>query len=154
MPDKSRNLPLITIHLRLSKDEIIAKIRDWLIAWDEYDLDRVMEIMHDEVVFENWTGATICGKNRLRKSWTPWFRNHGNFKFTEEDLFVDENEQKVLFQWTLEWPSLEKDYMGEKEIRRGIDVINFLDGKIYRKYSYSKTSIQIDSHPVRLSAQK
>jgi len=138
----------------LSKDEIIKRIREWLIAWDGYDLDTVMEIMHNEVIFENWTGATICGKNKLKRSWMLWFKSHGNFKFIEEDLFVDEQEQKVLFQWKLEWPSFEKDYMGEKEIRRGIDVIHFLDGKIYRKYSYSKTTIQIESHPITLSAQK
>jgi ketosteroid isomerase-like protein len=138
----------------LSKDEIIKRIREWLIAWDEYDIDRVMEIMHDDVVFENWTDSTISGKNKLKKSWTLWFNNHGNFKFTEEGLFVDEHDQKALFQWKLEWPSLEKHYKGEKEIRRGIDVIHFLDGKIYRKYSYSKTTILIDNHPVTLSAQK
>jgi len=138
----------------LSKDEIIKRIREWLVAWDEYDLDRVMDIMHDEVVFENWTESIICGKNRLQKTWTPWFRNHGNFKFTEEDLFVDELEQKVLFQWKLDWPSLEKDHTGKREIRRGVDIIHFLDGKIYRKSSYSKTTIQLVSHPITFSAPK
>jgi hypothetical protein len=138
----------------LSKVEIHKLIREWLIEWDKYNLDGVMEIMHEDVTFENWTGAIFCGKNRLRKSWIPWFNHHGNFKFFEEDLFIDEQEQKVLFQWKLEWPSPEKEYLGAKEIRRGVDVIHFLDGKIFQKYSYSKTTIQIEDQHVVLIARK
>jgi ketosteroid isomerase-like protein len=126
----------------LSKNEIHKLIKDWLIAWDEYNLDKVMVIMHDEVIFENWTGTVVCGKNKLRKSWVPWFNNHGNFKFTEEDIFIDEQEQKVLFQWKLEWPFKGKEENGIREIRQGVDVIHILDGKIYLKKSYTKTSIE------------
>ena len=140
--------------MSLSKVEILKQIKRWLIAWDNYNLDEVIEFMHDEVEFESWTGTTIRGKNKLRKSWIPWFNNHGNFKFIEEDIFVDEKEQKALFQWRLEWPSTEKDFTGKKEIRRGVDVIHFLDGKIHRKYSYSKTTIEIDTTPIVLIAKK
>jgi hypothetical protein len=137
----------------LSKAEINKLIREWLIEWDKYNLDGVLDIMHEDVIFENWTGALIYGKNNLRKSWIPWFNNHDNFKFSEEDLFIDELEQKVLFQWKLEWKSFEKMHLGANEIRRGVDVIHFQDGKIIRKFSYSKTTIHIDSHPVILIAQ-
>ena len=137
----------------LSKSEILYQIKQWLMAWDEYNLDAVMEIMHDDVIFENWTGEIIQGKNKLRRSWIPWFRNHGNFKFSEEDIFIDEQEQKVLFQWKLDWPSMEAEYQGLKELRRGVDVIHFLDGQIIRKYSYSKTNIQIDEMQVSLCAK-
>jgi hypothetical protein len=138
----------------LSKVEIHNLMREWLLEWDKFNLDGVIEIMHEEVIFENWTGAIIRGKNNLRKSWTLWFINHNNFKFSEEDLFIDELEQKVLFQWKLEWRSFEKEYKGAYEIRRGVDVIHFLDGKIIQKSSYSKTTIQIDNHPVALIALK
>ena len=138
----------------LSKSEILKQINQWLQAWDEYNLDAVMEIMHDDVIFENWTGEIIRGKNKLHRSWIPWFRNHGNFKFSEEDIFIDEQEQKVLFQWKLVWPSLEGHFKGNQEIRRGVDLIHFTDGKIYRKYSYSKTTVKIKNVPIILSAQK
>jgi hypothetical protein len=138
----------------LSKSEILKQIKQWLIAWDQYDLDAVMDIMHEDVIFENWTGEIIHGKNKLHRSWLPWFKNHGNFKFTEEDIFVDDQEQKVLFQWKLEWPSLEEQFKGKKEIRRGVDVIHFFEGKMYRKSSYSKTTLQIDNTPIALHAQK
>ena len=138
----------------LSKSETLKLIKQWLLAWDEYNLDAVLEIMHDDVIFENWTGEIIRGKNKLRRSWLPWFKNHGDFKFTEEDIFIDEQEQKVVFQWKLEWPSLEEQFKGKKEIRHGVDVIHFLDGQMIRKSSYSKTTVQIDHAPIALRAQK
>jgi ketosteroid isomerase-like protein len=138
--------------MKLSKVEILNLIKDWLIAWDEYNLEGVMELLHDDIVFENWTGITTIGKSNLQRSWVPWFINHGNFKFIEEDIFVDEQEQKVLFSWRLEWPSLEKNYKGQPEVRRGVDVLHFKDGKICNKYSYSKTTIQIDTLSIILSA--
>ena len=138
--------------ITLTKSDMLLQIQTWLSAWDKHDLDGVMELMHDEVVFENWTGISIAGKQALRRAWAPWFMQHGNFKFIFEDIFVDEEAQKSLFQWRLEWPSLEKAHKGKSEIRGGVDVLHFLDGKIYKKYSYSKTTLIIDGSPIALFA--
>ncbi len=138
----------------LSKDEIFRLIKAWLVAWDVHNLEGVMELIHDEIVFENWTGAIVSGKNNLKRLWGPWFLNHGDFSFFEEDIFIDEQEQKVLFSWRLHWHSLEKFYKGKPEIRRGVDILHFKNGKILKKYSYIKTSILIDSIPILLSASK
>ena len=138
--------------MTLSKSEITQLIREWLTAWNEHNLDMVMILLHKEVIFENWTGSGNIGKDMLRKSWRLWFGNHGNFIFTEEDIFVDEQEQKAVFTWSLAWPSLENNYKGRQEIRRGVDILYFKDGQIYRKYSYSKTTIHIDGIQVTLSA--
>jgi hypothetical protein len=138
----------------LSKDEILEKFEKWLLAWDSYDLNGVMDLIHEKIEFENWDESIIKGKVTLRKVWFLWFLNHGNFKFYNEDIFIDEKEQKLLFRWILEWPSLEKEFRGKKEIRKGVDVIQFLDGKIISKYSYSKTKIQIDSNFIYLQAYK
>ncbi len=135
----------------LSKEEILDLFKEWLAAWDEYNLEGVMKLIHDDIVFENWTGAVIKGKKNLKLAWTSWFLNHGNFKFIEEDIFIDEQEQKVLFRWQLQWSSLEKNYTGQNEIRRGVDVLHFLDGKIYKKLTYSKTSILIGLTHIPLS---
>lgn len=109
-----------------------------------------MSLLGEDVVFENWTGAKVTGKEALRKAWAPWFANHGGFRFTTEDLFVDEKAQRVLFQWTLEWPSMEKGLQGKPERRRGVDVMHFRDGKIVRKYTYSKTTVEIGGNRVKL----
>ncbi len=136
----------------LNREETLSTLSRWNDAWNDHDLDRVMELLHDEVVFENWTGGRVAGKEPLRKAWTPWFANHGGFRFTTEDLFVDEKAGKVLFRWTLDWPSGEKGREGEPERRRGVDVMHFRDGRIAEKYTYSKTTLEIGGRRVKLSA--
>lgn len=128
----------------LSREEIEKALKQWNLAWDDHDLGGVMDLFHDEVVFENWTGGRVKGKEALREAWKSWFANHGNFRFSEEETFIDEEEQKVLYRWTLQWPSFEPGCEGKPEIRRGVDVIHFKDGKIINKFTYSKTTVEID----------
>jgi len=138
--------------MNFSRAEILTRFNVWLTAWNNHDLKGVMEFMHEEIVFESWSGDVVCGKDALEKAWLPWFIHHGNFKFTEEDIFIDEQQQKMSFSWHLEWPSLERSFKGKPENRRGVDILHFFDEKIIKKYTYSKTIIQIDSIPVSLSA--
>ncbi|MBC8418322.1 MAG: nuclear transport factor 2 family protein [Desulfobacterales bacterium] len=137
--------------MSLSRVEIEDALKEWNLAWDRHDLDGVMRLFHDEIVFENWTGGRAEGKEALRKAWAPWFANHGGFRFIEEETFIDEKRQKVLYRWLLEWPSFEKGYEGKPEKRRGIDVLHFQDGKIIKKLTYSKTTIDIDGEKIPLS---
>lgn len=136
----------------LSRKEIEQSLSKWNQAWSNYDLEGVMELFHDDILFENWTGGQAKGKDAVRKAWTDWFANHGGFRFTEEETFIDETEQKALYRWRLDWPSLEKGYEGKAETRRGVDVIHFENGKIIRKLTYSKTTLLIEGKRVRLSA--
>ena len=137
----------------LSREEIKKALARWARAWNNHDLNGVMELFHDKVLFENWTGGKVQGKETLRQEWALWFENHGGFRFTEEEAFIDEAEQKVLYRWQLDWPSFEKGYKGRPERRRGVDVLHFRDGKIIQKLTYSKTTIEIDGERVRLSAE-
>ena len=130
--------------MSLSRKEIEEALKEWNLAWDNHDLEGVMSLFHEEVVFENWTGARVRGKEALQKAWQPWFANHGDFRFIEEETYIDEKKQKVLYRWLLEWPSFEKGHEGKPEKRRGVDVIHFKDGKIIKKLTYSKTTIEID----------
>jgi len=137
----------------LTREEMIKTLTEWNAAWDNHDLDGVMKLFHDEILFDNWTGGQARGKENLRKAWSPWFANHGGFRFTEEETFIDIDEQKVLYRWQLDWPSFEEGYEGKPERRRGVDVLHFRDGKIINKLTYSKTTIEIDGEKVRLSAE-
>lgn len=136
----------------LSRDEIRRVLEEWNRAWDRHDLEGVMELFHEEILFENWTGGKAHGKKALREAWAPWFSQHGGFRFREEETFIDELEQKVLYRWELSWPSREKGYEGKWEIRRGVDVLHFRDGKIIQKLTYCKTTVEIDQTPIRLIA--
>ena len=92
----------------LTRDEMSSAFAQWGIAWNEHDLDGVMDLFHDEIYFENWTGGWVRGKENLRQAWTPWFANHGGFKFTDEETFIDEVEQKMLYRWQLDSPRLRR----------------------------------------------
>ncbi|MDM8518165.1 nuclear transport factor 2 family protein [Desulfobacterales bacterium HSG16] len=138
--------------MKLSKQEIMDALKKWNLAWDNYDFEEIMELFHDEVLFENWTGGRAVGKEALKDAWSPWFANHGGFKFTDEETFVDEKEQKAAYRWLLEWPSFEEGCEGKTERRRGVDVLHFKEGKIIQKLTYSKTTIEIDGErfPLRI----
>lgn len=138
----------------LTRAEIQRRLKKWNQSWDQHDLDGVMELFHEDVIFDNWTGGQARGKESLRKAWAPWFAKHGGFRFTEEDTFIDEPGQKVLYRWTLDWPSAESGYEGKPEKRRGVDVIHFQDGKIVQKLTYSKTTIEIGGQRVKLGASR
>ena len=135
-----------------TRKEMLEALAAWQEAWDRHDLDGVMDLFHEDILFENWTGAMVRGKENLRRAWAPWFRNHGGFRFTMEDTFADEAQQKALTRWRLDWPSIEKGHEGEHETRRGVDIIRFEDGKIIEKLTYSKTTVEIEGRRIRLRA--
>ena len=138
--------------MQLSRQDLLNIMEKWNFAWEAYDLEGVTSIFHDDILFENWTGGKARGRQAIFEAWKPWFENHGGFRFISEDIFADEKEQKVLFRWTLEWPSPEKGCEGRPEKRRGVDIIHFKDGKIIEKLTYSKTRIEIDGTRVALQA--
>jgi ketosteroid isomerase-like protein len=125
------------------RQKILEALTSWNRAWNRHDLEGVMRLFHEDVVFENWTGARIRGKQKLRQAWSAWFENHGDFRFIEEETFVDPEQQKVLFRWRLEWPSTLPKHSGASEIRRGVDVLHFREGRIVRKLTYSKTTVEV-----------
>jgi ketosteroid isomerase-like protein len=137
----------------LSREEFESVLSKWQQSWATHDLDGVMALFHDDVTFENWTGGRALGKQALRRAWTSWFANHNGFRFIEEDIFIDVRRQKVLFRWQLQWPSRERDFEGQFEKRRGVDVLHFQNGKIIHKLTYSQTVVEIDGIRVWLSAR-
>jgi hypothetical protein len=138
----------------LSRKEMEKILAESSRAWDAHDLEGILRLMDEDVTFENWTGAKVRGKENLRRAWGPWFENQKGFHFHNEDTFIDEAQQKVLTQWTLTWPSPEKGFEGKPEIRRGVDVYHFKDGKIINKFTFSKTTVEIDGKRVKLTAGK
>ncbi|MEO6682738.1 MAG: nuclear transport factor 2 family protein [Ginsengibacter sp.] len=134
----------------LSRKKIENHFFTWLEAWNNHDIEGIMDFIHEEIEFTTWNGKIIAGKNSLKKFWTAWFFLHGNFKFTMEDFFLDEQHQKIIFAWQLKWPSLEKYYFGRKEIRQGVDILHLKEGKILKKNTYSKTFIHIDDQEISM----
>ena len=136
--------------MQLKRAQIDAKLHQWNLAWNRYDFEAVMALFHEEVVFEHWTGARVVGKIALHQAWAPWFEQNDGFQFFTEDIFIDEFAQKALYHWRLEWPSREKGIENKPERRCGVDVLHFENGKIIRKMTFSKTTIEIDGKRCRL----
>ena len=134
----------------LTRQEIIVKLDAWLTAWNNHHLGGVMEWLHEDIIFENWDGNTIKGRDLLYKAWKLWFNDDGNFNFVKDEIIVDEPEQKFLFAWTLTWSARESGYEGRREIRKGLDVIHLKNGKILSKLTYTKTDLIIDNKKVLL----
>lgn len=137
---------------RLTRDEISKALAEMNEAFNAHDLEGVLERLHEEIYFENWTGGSVKGIESLRAAWAPWFKDHGGFRFTHEDTLIDEAQQKAVTRWCLDWPSSEAGYAGLHETRRGVDVMRFEDGKVIEKLTYSKTTLEIDGRSVRLRA--
>ncbi|MBU2645552.1 nuclear transport factor 2 family protein [bacterium] len=137
--------------MKLTRDEIKNALNVWNQAWADYNLEGVIALFDDNILFDNWTGGQVKGKTPLFKAWEPWFKNNGGFRFSEEDTFIDVELQKVLYQWRLDWPSTEKGFEGKPEVRRGVDVMTFQNGKIISKLTYCKTTIDIQGDRKRLS---
>ena len=136
----------------LTRNEIRDKLAEMNDAFNSHDLEGVLEKFHEDVFFENWTGGYVKGVESLRNAWAPWFKDHGGFLFTHEDVIIDEEQQKAVTRWRLDWPSTESGYEGLHETRRGVDVVRFEDSKVIEKLSYSKTTVEIDGERVRLRA--
>jgi len=136
----------------LTRDEIRDKLAEMNDAFNSHDLEGVLEKFHQDVFFENWTGGYVKGVESLRNAWAPWFKDHGGFLFIHEDVIIDEEQQKAVTRWRLDWPSTESGYEGLHETRRGVDVVRFEDSKVIEKLSYSKTTVEIDGERVRLRA--
>jgi len=47
--------------MKLSRKEIQTLLKEWNLAWEKHDLDKVMTFFHNDVFFENWTGAYVKG---------------------------------------------------------------------------------------------
>ena len=138
----------------LTREEMEKALAGWNEAWARYDLEGVMALFHENVVFDNWTGGRAESRAALRKAWAPWFADNAGFRFSEEETFIDVTQQKALYRWRLDWPSFEKGYEGKPETRRGVDVLHFSEGKIIAKLSYSKTTVEIDGKRVRLLPER
>jgi hypothetical protein len=120
------------------------QIENWFQKWNEKDLNGVMELFHDEIVFENWNSIRFTGKESLRTMLNLWFSNDPDFFFLIEDILFDPGDEKMSVQWLLTWPSVENGFKGLTEKRRGVDKIHFQDKKINKKNTYSKTTVDIN----------
>lgn len=127
----------------MNGEEFERVFEEWLGAWNSQDLDAVIALFAEDAVFESWNGMRVEGREGIGKAWRAWF-DGDPFEFSVEELFFDEVSQRAAFAWVYEGPGTGGAREPGRETRRGVDLIRFEDGKIVRKTTYSKTTIEID----------
>jgi ketosteroid isomerase-like protein len=100
-------------------------------AFNAHDVDGVMALMTDDVVFENTSpapdGERFTGQEAVRAFWTSFFTGSPHAHFDAEDVFAAGDRATV--RWRYSW--------GDGHVR-GVDVFAVRDGKVSQKLSYVK----------------
>jgi ketosteroid isomerase-like protein len=100
-------------------------------AFNRHDVDDVMALMTEDVVFENTSpapdGERYVGQAAVRKFWERFFGGSPHAHFTAEEVFAAGD--RCIVRWRYSW--------GDGHIR-GVDLFRVREGKVAEKLSYVK----------------
>lgn len=109
----------------------LATVERFNEAFNRHDVDAVMALMTEDVVFENTSpspdGERHQGQPAVRAFWERFFAGSPRARFEAEDTFAAGD--RCVVRWRYTW--------GEGHIR-GIDLFRVVDGKVAEKLSYVK----------------
>ena len=100
-------------------------------AFNRHDVDAVMRLMTDDVIFENTSpapdGQRYEGQEAVRQFWIQFFAGASAARFETEEMVVLGD--RACVRWIYSW--------GNGHVR-GIDLFRVRDGKVAEKLSYVK----------------
>lgn len=100
-------------------------------AFNRHDVDAVMALMTEDVVFENTSptpdGERFVGQAAGRAFWESFFAGSPRAHFESEEMFAASD--RCVVRWRYSW--------GDGHIR-GVDLFRVRDGKVAEKLSYVK----------------
>ena len=113
--------------------DIIERFND---VFNKHDVDGIMALMTDDVVFENTLprpdGEHYEGQDSVRGFWESLFSGSSSARFETEDIFAGGD--RCTVRWIYHW----LDDEGKPGHVRGVDVFRVRDGKVAEKLSYVK----------------
>lgn len=108
--------------------ETIERFND---AFNRHDVDGVMALMTEDVVFENTSpapdGERITGQPAVRAFWERFFATSPQAHFVAEDVFAAGD--RCVVRWRYSW--------GDGHVR-GVDLFRVRNRKVAEKLSYVK----------------
>jgi len=122
---------------RRSGEVTAATLEELLDAFNQHDLDRIMEFFSEDATFDMprgtdpW-GTRYVGKDEVRKGLASRFSGIPDVHYGEDRHWVSGD--RAVSEWLLSGTSAS----GEKIRVRGCDLFEIRDGKIIRKDSYWK----------------
>ena len=112
---------------------IIERFND---VFNKHDVDGIMALMTEDVVFENTfprpDGERYEGQDSVRGFWDSLFGGSPSARFETEDIFAGGD--RCTVRWIYHWV----DNDGKPGHVRGVDVFRVRDGKVAEKLSYVK----------------
>ncbi len=126
----------------IASTTLIDAARKFTHAFNENDLNGVMEWFAVDSVYDQFDGAQARGRDEIRTAFEPQFAGaFGVMKFNEEELFVDADEHKAMISWACSIESRQGTASW-----RGLDLLRFDERlKITRKSTYAKAkTLQLD----------
>jgi ketosteroid isomerase-like protein len=113
--------------------DVIDRFND---AFNRRDVEEIMALMTNDVVFENTSprpdGERYDGQESVRGFWEQFFASSPNARFDSEDIFGAGD--RCTVRWIYNWTDAE----GKSGHVRGVDVFRVRDGKVAEKLSYVK----------------
>ena len=116
-----------------STEQTRATIEQFNEAFNRYDVDAVMTLMTDDIIFENSSGGRFEGKEGVRAVLSRAFEMMSMGGFTTEELFVAEERCVVRWIYTLNREEPERGQV------RGVDVFRVRNVRVAEKFSYVKS---------------
>ena len=116
--------------------ETLATIERFNEAFNRHNVDAIMALMTDDVIFESTgpapDGARVVGQAAVRAAWEDLFRASPSAHFAAEDVFAAGDRCTVCWRYLFD-----RDDPNGGHIR-GVDVFRVRDGKVAEKFAYVK----------------
>jgi predicted SnoaL-like aldol condensation-catalyzing enzyme len=123
--------------VKMSKIESgIRAVLDFNKACNRHDVPSMMQLIHDDGIFENAVpapdGAVYTGKEAITQYWLDFFHISPNAQIKIEDVFGFG--KQCVMRWRYVWT----DAAGEEQHIKGIDIYKVEEGYICEILSYVK----------------
>jgi ketosteroid isomerase-like protein len=113
-------------------DQILGLMDRFTAALNAHDLDAVLALVTDDIVFESTSpspdGTRYQGRAAVAQAWGDMLVSTPRARFAVEEQFSDGVERAVV-RWRYDW--------GEGHVR-GVDIIRVRDGRIAESLAYVK----------------
>ncbi len=124
-----------TLPLDAAAAATLATVNAFNEAFNAHDVEAVMRLMTDDVVFENTRpvpdGERHEGQAAVRAFWEGFFGRSPRARFDAEEVFAAGD--RCVVRWVYHWV---RD--GAPGHVRGVDVFRVREGKVAEKLSYVK----------------
>jgi ketosteroid isomerase-like protein len=118
-----------------STEQTLGVIDRFNEAFNTHDVDAIMALMTDDVIFDNTTppdGQRFEGQVAVREFWEKFFGANPGAWFDSEDTFAGGDRCTVRWIFTFDKDDPTKGHV------KGVDVFKVRDGKVAEKLSYVK----------------